>query len=155
MGYGKAKVIPAADSKRGDGRCPQHHTCSMLGATTFAISTHCWKFRDANMCLHVLSSFSRWFSMFVFLFTLLKVLPEQLWCAKVASVTSDSFWPYGLQPTRLLCPWDSPGKNTGVHCHALLWGSSPPRDWTWVFCCGQIVYCLSHHGSLNMPVLID
>ena len=29
-------------------------------------------------------------------------------------------WHYGLQPTRLLCPWDSPGKNTGVGCHALL-----------------------------------
>ena len=29
---------------------------------------------------------------------------------------------HGLQPTRLLCPWDSPGKNTGVGCHALLWG---------------------------------
>ena len=25
-------------------------------------------------------------------------------------------------PTKLLCPWDSPGKNTGVGCHALLWG---------------------------------
>ena len=24
------------------------------------------------------------------------------------------------QPTRLLCPWDSPGKNTGVGCHILL-----------------------------------
>ena len=30
--------------------------------------------------------------------------------------------PYGLWPTRLLCPWDSPGKNTGVGCHALLHG---------------------------------
>ena len=29
---------------------------------------------------------------------------------------------YELQPTRLLCPWDSPGKNTGVGCHALLPG---------------------------------
>ena len=28
--------------------------------------------------------------------------------------------PYGLLPTRLLCPWDSPGKNTGVGCHVLL-----------------------------------
>ena len=28
--------------------------------------------------------------------------------------------PLGLQPTRLLCPWDSPGKNTGVGCHVLL-----------------------------------
>ena len=33
---------------------------------------------------------------------------------------SDSVRPYGLQPTRLLCPWDSPGKNTGVGCHFLL-----------------------------------
>ena len=37
----------------------------------------------------------------------------------VTSVVSDSLWPYGLQPARLLCPWDSPGKNTGVGCHAL------------------------------------
>ena len=29
------------------------------------------------------------------------------------------FHPYGLQPARLLCPWDSPGKNTGVDCHFL------------------------------------
>ena len=33
-----------------------------------------------------------------------------------------SVWPYGLQPTRLLCPWDFPGKNTGVGCHALFHG---------------------------------
>ena len=26
---------------------------------------------------------------------------------------------YGWQPTRLLCPWDSPGKTTGVGCRAL------------------------------------
>ena len=30
--------------------------------------------------------------------------------------------PYGLYPTRLLCPWDFPGKNTGVGCHFLLQG---------------------------------
>ena len=29
--------------------------------------------------------------------------------------------PPGLQPTRLLCPWDFPGKSTGVGCHCLLW----------------------------------
>ena len=28
--------------------------------------------------------------------------------------------PHRWQPTRLLCPWDSPGKNTGVGCHCLL-----------------------------------
>ena len=36
------------------------------------------------------------------------------------SVVSDSSWPHGLQPTRLLCPWDFPGKSTGVGCHCLL-----------------------------------
>ena len=35
---------------------------------------------------------------------------------------SDSVRPHGLQPTRLLCPWDSPGKNAGVGCHFLLQG---------------------------------
>ena len=33
---------------------------------------------------------------------------------------SDSVQPHRRQPTRLHCPWDSPGKNTGVGCHFLL-----------------------------------
>ena len=33
---------------------------------------------------------------------------------------SDSVRPHRWQPTRLLCSWDSPGKNTGVGCHFLL-----------------------------------
>ena len=37
------------------------------------------------------------------------------------SVVSDSLQPHGLQPTRLLCLWDFPGKSTGVGCHCLLW----------------------------------
>ena len=36
------------------------------------------------------------------------------------SVMSDSQWPHGLQPSRLLHPWDFPGKSTGVGCHCLL-----------------------------------
>ena len=36
------------------------------------------------------------------------------------SVVSDSSWPHGLQPTRLLHPWDFPGKSTGVWCHCFL-----------------------------------
>ena len=34
---------------------------------------------------------------------------------------------YGLQLDRLLCPWDSPGKNTLVGCHALLHGIFPTQ----------------------------
>ena len=36
------------------------------------------------------------------------------------SVVSDPQQPHGLQPSRLLHPWDSPGKSTGVGCHCLL-----------------------------------
>ena len=43
------------------------------------------------------------------------------------SVVSDSLQPHRLQPARLLSPWDSSGKNTGVGCHALLPGSCQPK----------------------------
>ena len=41
-------------------------------------------------------------------------------CVLSRSVVSDSLWPRGLQPTRRLCPWDFPDKNTGVGCRFLL-----------------------------------
>ena len=41
-------------------------------------------------------------------------------CCWVASVVFDSVWPHRLQPTKLPCPWDFPGKNTGMGCHFLL-----------------------------------
>ena len=37
------------------------------------------------------------------------------------------FRPNGLQPARLLCPWDYPGKNTGLGCHLLLQGIFPTQ----------------------------
>ena len=46
----------------------------------------------------------------------------------------DSLWPHGLWPSRLLCPWDFPGKNTKVGCHFLLQRIFPPRDRTPVSC---------------------
>ena len=41
-------------------------------------------------------------------------------CCYVTSVMFDSVGPYRWHPTRLLCSWDSPGKNTGVGYHFLL-----------------------------------
>ena len=41
-------------------------------------------------------------------------------CCQVTSVVSDSVQPHRWQPTRLPCPWDSPGKSTGVGCHCFL-----------------------------------
>ena len=41
-------------------------------------------------------------------------------CKCSHSIMSDSLRPLGLQATRLLLPWDFPGKGTGVGCHCLL-----------------------------------
>ena len=72
------------------------------------------------------------------------------------SFVSNSLWPHGLQPARLLCPWDSPGKNTGVGCHALLHGIFPTQGSNpGLPHCRQILYQLSHQGSpriLEYPI---
>ena len=49
-------------------------------------------------------------------------------CVRPKSLPSSlTLRPYGLQPARLLCPWHSPGKNTGTGCHALLQGIFPTQ----------------------------
>ena len=45
----------------------------------------------------------------------------------LAAQSCPTLWPCGLQPIRRLCPWDSPGKKTGVGCHALLQGIFPTQ----------------------------
>ena len=45
----------------------------------------------------------------------------------LCSVVSDSLWPHGLKSTRLLCPWNFLGKNTGVDCHFLFHGIFPTQ----------------------------
>ena len=62
---------------------------------------------------------------------------------------SDPQGPHALQPSRLLSPWDFPGRSTGVGCHFLLQGIFPtqgsnpglPR-------CRQTLYPLSHYQCL-------
>ena len=69
--------------------------------------------------------------------------------ACVTSVTSDSLQPHGLYPTRLLCPWDSPGKNSGMGCHALPQGIFLTQG------LNQCLLCLLHWqaGSLHLAPL--
>ena len=82
--------------------------------------------------------------------------PQFIVIHTVASVVSNSVGSYGLQLARLLCPWNSPDKNTGVGCHALLQGIFPtqrlnpglPR-------CRRILYCLSHQGSPMHAVIFS
>ena len=48
-------------------------------------------------------------------------------CCLVAKLCPALLQFHGLQPARLLCLWDSPGKNTGVGCHFLSRGSFQPK----------------------------
>ena len=51
-------------------------------------------------------------------------LTSEVWSVS-HSIVSASLQPHGLQPARLLCPWNSPGKNTGAGRHSLLQGIFP------------------------------
>ena len=81
--------------------------------------------------------------------------PEPCVCAS-CSVMSDSLQPHGLQPARLLCPWNSPGKNIGVDSHSLLQGIfqtqrlnlSLPQ-------CRQILHHLNHQGNPSRTIIYD
>ena len=59
------------------------------------------------------------------------------------SVVSDSFQPHGPYPARLLCPWDFPGKNTGVGYHSLLQG---------IFLIQGSNPCLLHGQAYSFPL---
>ena len=53
--------------------------------------------------------------------------------------------PHGLEPTRFLCSWDSPGKNTGVGYHVLLQGIFPTQGSNPALQGGSLLS--SHQGS--------
>ena len=73
---------------------------------------------------------------------------------KCQSVTSDSLRPHGLQPTRLLCPRNSPRKNTGVGSHSFLQGIFlTERSNPGLLHCRQILYYLSHQDPSSQYML--
>ena len=56
--------------------------------------------------------------------------------------------PMDCSPTRLLCPWNSPGRNAGVGCHALLQGIFPTQGWNLGrLHCRRVLHRLNHDGS--------
>ena len=78
-----------------------------------------------------------------------------------------TLWDSGLQPAKLLCPWDCPGKNPGVGCHALLQGiflihGLNPGTlhcmwilYLWVTGETPIIFCIIYHfSSPHLPLLI-
>ena len=72
-------------------------------------------------------------------------------------VVSNSVTPWTVAH-KLLCPWKSPGKNTGVGCHFLLQGTFPTQGLNLGLPhCRQILYHLSQQGSPcgDIPKLIN
>ena len=72
------------------------------------------------------------------------------------SVVSDPQRPHGLQPSRLLCPWDFPGKCTGLGCHCLLHHSS--NNWMHFACllfpllANCIVFFILRHNMIKRNI---
>ena len=71
-------------------------------------------------------------------------------CVLVAQSCPTLCNPMDCSPARLLCPWNSPTKNTGVGCHSLLQGLFPTRGLNLgLLHCRQILYHLSYQGGPN------
>ena len=67
----------------------------------------------------------------------------------IASVLSNSLGRYGPQHVRLLCPWDFPGKNTGVGYHFLLQGIFPTQG-SKILECGLLCLLQQQGSSLSL-----
>ena len=75
---------------------------------------------------------------------------------EMATPSSILAWkiPWMELPVRLLCPWDSPGKNTGVGCHSLLQGIFLTQGYNPVLRhCRQILYHLSYQENPKVIIL--
>ena len=85
-----------------------------------------------------------WFS----IYTCMNYISLLLYPCVLVAQLCPTLQPQGLSPARLLCPWDFPGKNTGVGCHSLLQGIFPTQGSnSGLLHCGWILYQLSYQGS--------
>ena len=77
-------------------------------------------------------------------------------CSKVSESCPTLCDPRDSSPPRLLCPWNSPGKNTGVGSHSLLQEIFPTEGLNpGLPHCKRILYCLSHQGSPRILEWVD
>ena len=105
-------------------------------------------FRVLELYRNVVSLERFWIQLF-----LLQGILKRCTCVLSHRVVSDSLRQCGLWPTRLLCSWDFPGKNTGVGSHFLLQGIFPTKGSNpHLLCllhCRQILYPLSYLIATN------
>ena len=116
--------------------------------------------RDQTACFSYVSCIGRWvFSteppgkpkhfLRSVKFKLFIAIVETCVCVCVShSVVSDSLRPHGLWPAKFLCPWNSPGKNTGVDSYSLLQGIFQTQGLNpGLLHCRKMFYHLSYQGS--------
>ena len=89
------------------------HKCVWHGWATNSISIECFFSCWGTEAAHLLQELN----------TTNVVKGQELTCC-VCSAMANSLGPHGLWPTRLLCPWDFPGKNAGAGCISFSRGSS-------------------------------
>ena len=79
-----------------------------------------------------------------------RVILTHCWVSEVAQSCPTLCDPMDCSITRFLCPWDFPGKNTGVGCHFLLQEIFPTQGLNpGLPHCRQTLYRLSQQGSIN------
>ena len=115
--------------------------------------------QQVDLCVCKWQYFIRFYCRVIFpsIYVSFCIWPWAVWCFPVLaimkvkwnhSVVSNSLKPHGPQPTRLLHPWDLPGKNTGVGCHFLLQEIFPTQGLNPSLPhCRQMSYRLSHQES--------
>ena len=124
-------------------------------ASTWQALDKCWFWSLPKNLSHVLVAIliplNRFLCVCVRVCTCVHVRARVCACVCVCvscSVMSDSLQPHGLWPTRLLCPWNSQGKNPKMGFHSLLQGLfSTQGSNLGLLHCRQILYHLSHQGS--------
>ena len=126
-------------------RVPERSICvEVTKSSDFSLWGKHGENQSEKFCLSgLLSEFAPFFFLFYLYILILSYFPflhnrsvsESVTC----SAMYDSFWSHG--PSRLLCPWNFPGKNIGVGSHSLFQGIFPTQH------CRQILSHLRHQGS--------
>ena len=169
----KIKVERLDDGSERQAICNPASLCSLLkgGAVTVqrshpphSLPIHLWLWHDSyadssyipsflNLDCKINRAFSKLPTVPSFLSGLCILVWNQVVSASSAarnycSVMSSFLQPHGLKPAWLLCPWDSPGKNTGVGCCALLQGIFLTQGSnSSLLHCRQVLHYLNHQQN--------
>ena len=121
---------------REDGFQPQ--TYLVQGVKALHTALKLWMKKEVSSCL--------WWNNLIFIWQGQESEKCEIVSLSVVSMTLCN--PMDCSPSRLLYPWNPPGKNTGVGSHSLLQGIFPTQGLNLgLLCCRQILYHLSPQGN--------